>query len=99
MSDAAHSSKRLSLLAEAQKKAAASRIGCKHSEETIKKMSEAKIGHHVSEETRKKISELKRGKSSWNKGIPWSDEARKHMSEAAKNRKQKTVKIHEEVVS
>lgn len=92
MSDAARSDHRMSLLAEARKKAAVARTGCRHSAETIKKMSDVKIGHQVSEESRRKISESKKGRPSWNKGIPFSDDVKRRMSEAAKNRKQKSIK-------
>ena len=53
------------------------------SEETRLKMSNAKKGKHLSEETKEKLSKSRIGKSSGTR----SEETRKKMSEAAKNRK------------
>ena len=39
-------------------------------------------GFHHSDETRKKMSEMKKGKPSWNKGIPMSEETKKRQSES-----------------
>lgn len=88
MSDAAKSDKRMALLENARKVACDARRGSKHSSATIQKMSDAKRGHCVSQETRKKISESKKGKPPWNKGIPWSDEAKQKMSRSARHRRQ-----------
>ena len=42
------------------------------------------VGTHHSEETRKKMSIAKKGRPTWNKGVPWSEETRKKLSETHK---------------
>lgn len=60
------------------------------SKETRDLHSESKKGktHTVSDETRKKISIANTGKShpAWNKGVPWSEEAKRKMSETRKGK-------------
>ena len=64
-----------------------SRLGCKCSEETKKKLSKANKGKTRSEEQRKRISEARKGKPHPHKcHKPFSEKARKHISEAARNR-------------
>lgn len=78
------------------------RRGAKLSEETKNKMSAAHIGQRVSEETRKKISQKLMGvkkenppwnkgkkgvQKGWNKGLHWSEEHRKKLSEAHKGKR------------
>lgn len=57
--------------------------GYKHSEETRNKMSISQKGKHLSKETKEKLSKSRIGKSFGTR----SEETRKKMSEAAKNRK------------
>jgi hypothetical protein len=70
-----------------------------NTKETKEKISNSLKGHKVSEETRKKQSKIKKGKEPWNKGkknsqVAWnkgkkniySEETKKKMSEAVKNR-------------
>ena len=53
-------------------------------------------GFHHSEETKKKMSEMKKGKPSWNKGIPMSDEAKKKLSISQKGHKHFSNHLSEE---
>lgn len=42
--------------------------------------------HRVTEETRRKIGNANKGRVAWNKGIPCSEEAKKHLSEVNKGK-------------
>ena len=64
-------------------------LGCIRSEEIRKKMSEAQKKSHADPEYRRKMSEIKKGKPH----KPHSEEARKHMAEAAKNRPKIKIKL------
>ena len=44
------------------------------------------LGHKLSLETRKKLSESLKGRKTWNKGIPMSDEQKKKLSDAHKGK-------------
>ena len=57
------------------------------SESTRQKQSNALKGRHLSAETRQKLSNLRKGKTPWNKGKKFSEESRKKMSIAARNRR------------
>lgn len=62
--------------------------GTKHTQESKDRISESnkgktpRLGAVLSEETKRKISESKKGKSSWNKGIPFSEETKEKMKQA-----------------
>jgi len=70
--------------------------GFKHSEKTKKQISESHMGKTLSEESKIKMSKAKKGiipwnknkkglQVAWNKGVPFSDEAKAKMSEASNN--------------
>jgi len=62
--------------------AAATRVGHRHSEETLQKMRAAHKGRVMSESTRQALMASHKGKSSWNKGLKTSDEVKKKLSHA-----------------
>lgn len=51
-----------------------------------KKKSELSMGHFVSEDTKRKIAEANKG-NSFAKGVKWSEESKKRLSDACKGRK------------
>lgn len=81
--------KKLIFSEEHKRKISVALMGIKRSEETKKKM----IGRKRSEETKKKLSDSHKGykypegRSSWNKGIPQSDESNKKRSDMLRGRK------------
>jgi hypothetical protein len=57
----------------------------RHKPESILKMREVQKGRIITVLHRKHISEACKGRSVWNKGIPWSEEAKKRFKECHKN--------------
>jgi len=58
----------------------------KETDKRVATMSESKKGHEVSPETRRRISEAKKGRPSWHKGKPLSEEHKRCLSEALTGR-------------
>lgn len=65
---------------------AGSNLGYKHSEETKEKLRIANKGKRPSEECKRKALKACKGKASWNKGIPATEEHRKKLIESIKQR-------------
>jgi len=60
-------------------------FGRKHSPETLEKIRLKAIGRNHSKSSRLKMSEQRKGKTTWNKGIPTSEEVKFKLSLIAKN--------------
>ncbi len=75
--------------AEHQRKIADARRGQKTTEELRQKLSEAHKNSARNAELLREINERKRGKPSWNKGIPFSEDRRRMLSEQRKGRPRK----------
>ena len=61
--------------------------GVKLTEEHKEKIRQSRLGQKLSEEHKRKIGKANKGTTTWNKGIPWSGETRKKMSENNKGMK------------
>jgi group I intron endonuclease len=71
---------------ETKEKIRIANIGKKMSDESKEKNKIAHLGKKSSEQTCKKLSEMRKGKISWNKGIPNSDEHKKNQSLSLKGK-------------